>query len=99
MNSFSVRRKSSQNYKVTVTAGGVQVPSRMEDLINFDATNNKDKYLIMYDGSTQTYRAVNPDDILINAVTETDSPGLPPEFTDQLVQDLDNQIDVDAGTF
>jgi len=99
MNSFSVRRKSSQNYKVTVTAGGVQVPARMEDLINFDSTNNKDKYLIMYDGATQTYKAVNPDDILINAVTEPDSPGLPPEFTDQLVQDLDNQIDVDAGTF
>jgi len=99
MNSFNVRIKSSQKYKVNVTSGGVQVPSRVEDLINFDPSNTQDKYLMMYDASTQTYRMVNPDEILINAITEPEQPGLPSTFTNQLASDLDNQIDLDAGTF
>lgn len=99
MNSFNVRAKSSNNFRVTVTSGGVQVPARVEDLINFDGTNTKDKYLMMYDASTQTYRMVNPDKILINAVTEPEQPGLPSEFLDELDKELDNRIDLDAGTF
>jgi hypothetical protein len=99
MNSFNVRLKSSQKYKVSVTSGGVQVPARVEDLINFDTSNKQDKYLMMYDASTQTYKMVNPDEILINAVTEPEQPGLPQEFIDQLDIDLDNKIDLDAGTF
>jgi hypothetical protein len=99
MNSFNVRLKSSQKYKVSVTSGGVQVPARVEDLINFDPSNKQDKYLMMYDASTQTYKMVNPDEILINAVTEPEQPGLPQEFIDQLDIDLDNKIDLDAGTF
>ena len=99
MNSFNVRLKSSQKYKVNVTSGGVQVPARVEDLINFDPSNKQDKYLMMYDASTQTYKMVNPDEILINAVTEPEQPGLPQEFIDQLDIDLDNKIDLDAGTF
>jgi hypothetical protein len=99
MNSFNVRVKSSQSYKVTVTSGGVQVPARVEDLINFDGTNNQDKYLMMYDASTQTYRMVNPDEILVNAVIEPEQPGLPNTFLDELDKQLDNKIDLDAGTF
>jgi hypothetical protein len=75
------------------------VPARVEDLINFDPSNKQDKYLMMYDASTQTYKMVNPDEILINAVTEPEQPGLPQEFIDQLDIDLDNKIDLDAGTF
>jgi hypothetical protein len=99
MNSFNVRLKSPNKFKVTVSSGGVQVPARVEDLINFDGTNTKDKYLMMYDASTQTYKMVNPDEILSNAVTDTEQPGLPATFTNQLASDLDNQIDLDAGTF
>ena len=99
MNSYNVRLKKSQKFKVTAISGGVQVPARMEDLINFDATSIKDKYLIMYDAVTQSYKMVNPDEILINAVTEPQQVGLPTAFTNELAVDLDNQIDVDAGTF
>ena len=99
MNSFNVRLKPSQKYKVSVISGGVQVPARMEDLINFEGSPNQDKYLIMYDAATQKYKMVNPDEILINAVTEPSQAGLPTTFTNQLAIDLDNQIDLDAGTF
>jgi hypothetical protein len=99
INSFNVRLKSPQKYKVTVTSGGIQVPARMEDLINFDEATTRDKYLIMYDGSTQTYKMVNPDEILNNAVTEPEQPGLPNTFIDQLDVDLDNKVDVDGGVF
>ena len=99
MNSFNVRLGRQNKYKVTVTSGGVQVPARMEDLINFDGTNTNDKYLIMYDAATQTYKMVNPDEILINAVTEPEQPGLPNTFIDELDVQLDNKIDLDAGTF
>jgi hypothetical protein len=99
MNSYNVRLKSPQKFKVTALTGGVQVPARVEDLINFDPSNTQDKYLMMYDASTQTYKMVNPDEILINAITEPEQPGLPSTFTNQLASDLDNQIDLDAGTF
>lgn len=95
MNSFNVRLKSPNKFKVTVTSGGIQVPARVEDLINFDETNKQDKYIMMFDASTQTYKMVNPDEILINAVIEPEQPGLPKAFIDE----LDNKIDLDAGTF
>ena len=71
----------------------------LDELLDVDVTGVKDKYLIMYDSSTQKYTAVNPDDILSAAVTDTESPGLPSDFKDQLDVDLDNRIDIDAGTF
>jgi hypothetical protein len=99
MNSFNVRLKPSQKYKISVISGGVQVPARMEDLINFEGSSDQDKYLIMYDAATQKYKMINPDEILINAVTEPSQAGLPTAFTNQLAVDLESQIDLDAGTF
>ncbi len=62
-------------------------------------TNLSDNYIIMYDASTQKYTPVNPDDILLKAVTEASSPGIPTAFVDQLEVDLENKINLDAGTF
>jgi hypothetical protein len=54
----------------------------------------------MYDASTQKYTAVNPDDVLSAASsTELTAPGLPTDFVDTLDVDLDDKIDLDAGTF
>ena len=53
----------------------------------------------MYDAATQKYTAVNPDEVLSATVTEPISPGIPEDFIDELDVDLDNRIDVDAGTF
>ena len=95
---YQVKVKSKQKIKATV-ASGVVMARTLDELLDVDVTGVKDKYLIMYDSSTQKYTAVNPDDILSAAVTDTESPGLPSDFKDQLDVDLDNRIDIDAGTF
>ena len=54
----------------------------------------------MYDAVSQTYKLVNPDKVLSSAaVTEPLQPGLPANFEDVLDVDLDNRIDLDAGSF
>ena len=95
---YQVKVKSKQKIKATV-ASGVVMARTLDELLDVDVSGVKDKYLIMYDSSTQKYTAVNPDDILSAAVTDTESPGLPSDFKDQLDVDLDNRIDLDAGTF
>ena len=95
---YQVKVKSKQKIKATV-ASGVIMARTLDELLDVDVTGVKDKYLIMYDSSTQKYTAVNPDEVLSATVTETTSPGLPTNFKDQLDVDLDNRIDLDAGTF
>lgn len=100
MAEFNIRLKSKSNFKVVATSGGVQVPARFQDLIDFDQTNKNDKYVIMFNGATQKYELVNPDAVLSAAAsTELLQPGLPADFENVLDIDLDNRIDVDAGTF
>lgn len=100
MAEFNIRLKSKSNFKVVATSGGVQVPARFQDLIDFDQTNKNDKYVIMFNGATQKYELVNPDEVLSAAAsTELLQPGLPSDFENVLDVDLDNRIDVDAGTF
>jgi hypothetical protein len=50
----------------------------------------------MYDATTQKYKAVSPDFVLSKSVEDS---SLPADFVDQLDVDLDNKIDLDAGTF
>ena len=68
-----------------------------------DASNVNDKYVIMYDSAIQKYKLVNPDEVLNAAAgTETIQPGLvgyASTFLNRLDSDLDNKIDIDAGTF
>jgi hypothetical protein len=103
MAEFNIKLKSKSNFKVVATTGGVQVPARFQDLIDFDPTNKNDKYVIMFNGATQKYELVNPDEVLNAAAsTETLQPGLvgfATAFLDRVDIDLDDRIDVDAGTF
>lgn len=101
MTDFNVRLKQKQSYKIISLQGGLQVPARLEDLIDVsvDSTNKKDKYVLMYDDTLNKYKLVNPDDVLTAATNEPIQPGLPAEFDTQLSTDLDNRIDLDAGTF
>lgn len=79
------------------------VANRLEDLINIDATNVNDKFVLMYDAVSETYKLVNPDEVLNAAAgTELTQPGLvgfATTFLNQLDTDLDNRIDVDGGGF
>lgn len=79
------------------------VANRLEDLINIDATNVNDKFVLMYDAVSEKYKLVNPDEVLNAAAgTELTQPGLvgyATTFLNQLDTDLDNRIDVDGGGF
>jgi hypothetical protein len=98
-NTFSIKLKGQSSYKVTTNVGGVQVPAKFSDLSDFDATGLSNNYVIMYDAVSQTFKPVNPDTVLSKAATEPISPGLPADFEAVLDVDLDDKIDLDAGTF
>lgn len=102
MTDFNIRIQQKQLYKVVNLQGGLQVPARLEDLIDvsIDLTNKRDKYVLMYDVDLNKYKLVNPDDVLsASSNTEVSQPGLPGDFVNTLDVDLDNKIDLDAGTF
>jgi hypothetical protein len=95
---IQVRVANKTGVKATV-ASGVIMARTLDELLDVDVSNVGDKYVIMYDASTQKYTAVNPDEVLSATVEEPTSPGLPSDFKDQLDIDLDDRIDLDAGTF
>lgn len=96
---YQIRVKSKQNIKATV-ASGVIMARTLQELLDVDVSGVSDKYVIMYDATTQKYTAVNPDNVLsASSNTETTQPGLPNDFINTLDTDLDDKIDLDAGTF
>lgn len=78
----------------------VNVANKLSDLIDIDSTNVNDQYVLMYNATTQKYEFVNPDKVLSSsASTENIQPGLPTDFKNVLDVDLDNRINLDAGSF
>lgn len=97
---FNIKVGSQQKYKVNIGPGGVVVPARFSDLIDFDGQDTNDQYVMMYNGATGKWTAVNPDKVLsAAAVTEPTQVGFPTDFVDKLDTDLDNKINVDGGGF
>jgi hypothetical protein len=95
-NSFSVKLKAPNQFRIGVSAEASSVAGNLTDLNDFNPTGVQDGYVLMYDAATQKYVMVNPDDILSAAVTDGN---LPNDFINKLDVDLDNKIDLDAGTF
>ena len=93
--------KVVQKQKINATvASGVIMARTLAELLDVDVAGVHDKYVIMYDAVTQKYTAVNPDNVLsASSNTETIQPGLPADFVNTLDVDLDDRIDLDAGTF
>ena len=60
---YQIRVKSKQNTKATV-ASGVIMARTLQELLDVDVSGVSDKYVIMYDATTQKYTAVNPDEVL-----------------------------------
>jgi hypothetical protein len=77
--------------------------ARLQDLADFESQTANDKYVLVYDSSSQKYKMVNPDEVLNYAAgTETTQPGLvgyASTFLDRMDIDLDDRINLDAGTF
>lgn len=100
MTDFNIKLNQQNQFKVTVKQGGIRVPARFTDLIDFDGQNTNDQYVIMYNGATGKWTAVNPDKVLsAAAVTEPIQVGFPTDFVDKLDTDLDDRIDTDGGGF
>jgi len=53
----------------------------------------------MYDSVTQTYKAVNPDEVLSKAATEPISPGLPDDFEELISDNINVNLNLDGGIF
>jgi hypothetical protein len=99
---FNIRLQEKSSNKIIPTTGGLQVPANLQDLLDVQINNDnkKDKYVLMYDVTLNKYKLVNPDEVLsASSNTETTQPGLPGNFINTLDVDLDNKIDLDAGTF
>jgi hypothetical protein len=98
--SYSVKIQAPIKFKVQVAGEVGSVAGSLTDLDDVDVSGVGDKFVIMYNASTGKYTAVNPDEVLSAASnTETTQPGLPNDFINTLDVDLDNKIDLDAGTF
>jgi hypothetical protein len=102
MSNIRVKLKGTSNIKVNILTGGIRVPGSFMDLVDFDPKGNNDKYVLMYNSTTQKYEMVNPDEVLNAAAAEPLQPGLvgfAQTFLDRLDVDMDNMIDIDAGGF
>lgn len=99
-NNYSVKISQSYNYKASFGYNLEIMPRYLNELVDVEITGSNDKYVLMYDSSTSKWKNVNPDAVLnASASTETTQPGLPGDFVNVLDVDLDNKIDLDAGTF
>jgi hypothetical protein len=102
MSDYNVKLGGQGSYKVRVVTGAELVAQNLSDLNDVSITdfNKKDKFVLMFDAATNKYVLVNPDQVLSAASnTETTQPGLPNDFINTLDVDLDNKIDLDAGSF
>ena len=82
------------------------VANKLTDLIDVNSTGittSSFNYVLAYDTTASEFKFINPDDVLVSAAstdpTLSDRLGLPTEFLDRLDLDLDNRINIDAGSF
>lgn len=98
---------SKNNYTVKIAQKTkVVYPQKLDDLLDVEISEvngNINDYVLMFNSTTQTWQAVNPDKVLSAASTEPVQPGLPTDFTTEVADEmdilLDNRIDVDAGNY
>jgi hypothetical protein len=103
MSDYIVKLSSPTKKQFKVQQAETIMPANFVDLndVNIptlDAT--KDNYAVVYDATIGKFKIVDPDVVLSAASTTTGpQPGLPSDFVDTLDVDLDDRIDLDAGTF
>lgn len=98
-NNYSVKSFQPPNYKASIAYGLEIMPQNLDDLTDVEISGGNDKYVLMYDAASGKWRDVNPDSVLSAATTEPIQPGLPADFQNQLDVDLDDRINLDAGSF
>jgi hypothetical protein len=89
--------------QLKITLGQVVLANLFTELNDVNITDldvNKDNYVVTYNATTGKFVIVDPDAVLSAASTTTGpQPGLPQDFINTLDVELDNKIDLDAGTF
>ena len=89
--------KAIQSQEITI------VSNRFRDLTDVSISglnSNNNNYPVVYNATTGKFVIVDPDTVLSAASTISGpQPGLPNDFLNTLDVDLDNRIDLDAGTF
>ena len=96
---FSVKNAKKEDYKINIKSKIEIMPQNLNELADVEISGANDKYVLMYDAESGKWKDVNPDTVLSAATTEPIQPGLPADFENQLDVDLDNKIDLDAGSF
>ena len=89
--SYSVKQSLPNKFRVS----GASEVANLSDLQDVDITGLQDGYVLIYDGASQKYKAVNPDEVLSGALEG----GLPNDIINALDADLDDKIDLDGGGF
>jgi len=90
-NAFKVRQTETIMPANFVDLNDVSIPV-------LDSTKNN--YPVVYDSTTGKFKIIDPDSVLSAASTSSGvQPGLPQDFLNVLDSDLDNRINIDAGTF
>lgn len=100
-NNYSVKVSPTPKIKVNLSKTLEVLPMNLTELSDVLITGNPDNYVLMYDSGLQKWVNKNPDEVLSAAITDTTPgyEGLPSNFENQLDIDLDNRIDLDAGSF
>lgn len=98
-NNYSATFSQPKNYKTSFSYNLEIMPQTLDELFDVEISGTNDRYVLMYDAATGKWRDRNPDEVLSAATTEPIQPGLPADFENQLDIDLDDRIDLDAGTF
>lgn len=97
-NNYSVKLKSESQQNFNVTQSETVMANRFVDLTDVNISNldvTKDNHAVVYDATSGKFKIVNPDSVLSAA----SSVGLSSTFINTLDIELDNKIDVDAGSF
>jgi len=92
--SYSVKQQSTPNYKISLTQGESEV-ANLADLSDVNVSGIQNGFVLSFNSSTGKFVAINPDDVLSNAVTG----GLPNTIINELDTALDDKIDLDGGAF
>jgi len=103
MSEYIVKLKTSSQQKFNAIQSEAVVANRFVDLTDVSITGlnpNNSNYPVVYDATIGKFKIVDPDAVLSAASTTTGpQPGLPADFVNTLDVDLDDRIDLDAGTF
>jgi len=103
-NNYNLKYNTPSDYKTTLGFQVEIMPQSLNELSDVELSgNNYDQYVLVYDSASGKWRDRNPDEVLSGATVQPDANRttytLPAVFEDKLDVDLDNKIDLDAGTF